>query len=132
VPSAISALLLSAAALAAVVAAVCAEATAQTIRTAPGAMADGSLDRQWALRGVIVSGSRRAAVLEHLASGRQELVALGAAVTPSVSLVEIEGEQVVLKGEGGATTALRLGHGGQPVVRRPPPRRFTPPAARRR
>jgi hypothetical protein len=114
----------------AVVAAVCGESMAQTTTNASGATANDSISREWALRGVIVSEFGGSAVLEYLPSGRQQVVGLGAAVTPTVTVVKIDGEHVVLGTDGGATTALRLGHGGgqAPVVRaRVPPRPTRPP-----
>jgi hypothetical protein len=125
-------------ALVAVVAAVCGEPMTRTAGQGLGAQPGEPIVREWAVRGVIVSETRRSAVLEHLPSGRQELVGVGATVTPTVSVLRIDPERVVLGTEAGATTELRLSHGGQvrvapPRVRaRVPPRVPAPPPWRRR
>jgi hypothetical protein len=104
---------------------------ADTARPAPAVESDPHIVRQWALRGVIVSGTGRSAVLEHLPSGRQELVRVGTAVTPNLSVIDVHADRVLLATGTGATTALRLSHGGSGRVappRVPPPR--TPSRAR--
>ena len=68
----------------------------------------------------MLSGKTRSAVLEHLPSGRQELVAVGVAITPTLSVIQVDADRVVLGAEDGATTSLRLSHGGQAPARIPP------------
>jgi hypothetical protein len=87
--------------------------------------------REWMLRGVIISESQQSAVFEHVPSGRQVNVPSGGTVAPSLTLVAVDADRVVLDGDGGARVTLRLGHGGTGhVVRRPVPAvRRVPPAA---
>jgi hypothetical protein len=90
--------------------------------------------REWSLRGVILSETRQSAVFEHIPSGRQISVQTGAAVTPTLTLVAIDPDRVVVDDDGGARVTLRLGHGGTgQVVRRPGPAvRRVPPAVMNR
>jgi hypothetical protein len=111
------------------------EATAQTARGAPKLSEAERIVREWALRGIVISDAGRSAVLEHLPSGRQELLGVGAAMTRSVAVVTIDPDRVVLNAEGGATVTLRLSHGEQGrIVRRPVPaaRGVPPPMMGRR
>jgi type II secretory pathway component PulC len=96
------------------------EATAQTARDAPQVSEAERILREWMLRGVVISDAGRSAVLEHLPSGRQELLGVGAAMTRGAAVVTIDPDRVVLNAEEGATVTLRLSHGGQGrIVRRP-------------
>jgi hypothetical protein len=96
------------------------EATAQTARDAPQLSEGERIVREWALRGVVISDAGRSAVLEHLPSGRQELLGVGAAMTRGVAVATIDPDRVVLNTGGGTTVTLRLSHGGQGrIVRRP-------------
>jgi type II secretory pathway component PulC len=112
-----------------------AEAVAQTPPETPQVTAAERIVREWAIRGVVISDTGRSAVLEHLPSGRQELLVVGAAVTGSVAVATIDPDRVVLNAEGGTTVTLRLSHGGQGRVVRPPvptARRMPPPMIGRR
>lgn len=107
----------------------CGEATAQTARGTPPVYGAERIVREWALRGVVISDRGRSAVLEHLPSGRQELVNVGVALAPSLAVVAIEHDRVALDTQGGPRLTLRLGHGGREqgfrrpvtVARRLPP-----------
>lgn len=86
----------------------------------PGAGGRDRIVREWALRGVVISDAGRSALIEHLPTGRGELVKVGEALSPSVAVVTIDPDLVVLDAGGDAPVTLRLGHGGaRPVVRRP-------------
>lgn len=91
----------------------CGEAMAQTARGTPPVYGAERIVREWALRGVVISDRGRSAVLEHLPSGRQELVNVGVAVAPSLAVVTIERDRVVLDAHGGPTLTLRLARGGR-------------------
>jgi type II secretory pathway component PulC len=106
------------------------EAAAQTARGAPRVSEGEQIVREWALRGVVISDAGRWAVLEHLPSGRQELLGVGAAMTRTTAVVTIDTDRIVLNAEGGAIVTLRLSHGEQGrIVRRPvPAARGVPPA----
>jgi hypothetical protein len=106
------------------------EATAQTPRPASPPSEAERIVREWALRGVVISDAGRSAVLEHLPSGRQHVLGLGAIVTRSVALATIGRDRVVLDADEGTLVTLRLGHGGQArIVRHPiPAARRQPPS----
>lgn len=103
------------------------EATAQTARRVPQVGGAERIVHEWALRGVVISEAGRSAVLEHLPSGRQHVLGVGATVTRSVAIVTIDPDRIVLDAAGGTLVTLRLGHGGQARTVRSPV-----PAARRR
>jgi type II secretory pathway component PulC len=64
------------------------------------------------LRGVILAGPARFAVLERESGSRQQLLRVGEPVEHGVAVVSIAADRVVLSDEG-HTVTLRLAHGGE-------------------
>jgi hypothetical protein len=116
--------------LAAAVLAVCLAdgAAAQIRRSAPPVSEGERIAREWAIRGLVDAAAGPSAVLEHLPSGREELVRAGATLSDGAAVVTIDAERVILNATDGTAVTLRLGHGGQAgSVRRPaPPARRVP------
>ena len=80
----------------------------------------------WELRGVVLGGERRVAVLEYRASGRERIFAIGDVLTAGLVVARI-GEDRVILDAGGRPVTLRLGHGGGV---RAPTGRIAPPRSR--
>lgn len=86
----------------------------------------GVAGRAWELRGVVLAGERRMAVLEHRASGRERIFAIGDVLTAGVVIARISEDRVILDAEGRPVT-LRLGHSAEV---RAPTGRIVPPRSR--
>lgn len=99
------------------------------VRQAPSDIAPTSLTTVWQLRGVAIAASGPIAILEHRASGRQQLLRVGDSVGDGVAVTAIAPERVVLDA-GGEDVTLRLGHGGASRMSPPPPVRPRWPRAR--
>ncbi|MBI1737010.1 MAG: hypothetical protein HYR51_17715 [Candidatus Rokubacteria bacterium] len=93
-------------------------------RRPPAALAEtpASIVGEWQLRGVAITDRGPIAILEHRASGRDQLLRVGDSLRDGVAITAIAPERVVLEAAGQDVT-LRLGHGG-PLRAAPPP----PPA----
>ena len=90
------------------------EASTQTAPEPRSQTKAGDVDvagRAWELRGVVLCGERRMAVLEYRASGRGRIFAIGDVLTAGVVVARIGEDRVILDAEGRPVT-LRLGHGG--------------------
>jgi hypothetical protein len=107
------------------------EGRAQTRRGAADATRSESFTREWRLRGVVLAGPARFAVLQHGSSSRQQLLRVGEVLEHGVALVSITADRVVVGVEGGTVT-LHLAHGGEPVSAQRPVPRSVPPAIRNR
>jgi len=77
----------------------------------------------WELRGVVLAGERRMAVLAHRADGRERIFAIGDVLTAGLVIARINEDRVILDADGRPVT-LRLGHGGARTAagRMAPPR----------
>ena len=64
----------------------------------------------WELRGIVLGGERRMAVLEYRATGRERVFAIGDVLTAGVVVARIGEDRVILDAQGRPVT-LRLGHG---------------------
>jgi hypothetical protein len=95
-------------------------AAAPGARQPPPAVAPAPVVSEWQLRGVAIGASGPIAVLEHRASGRDEVVRVGDRLGDGLAVIAIDPERVVLEADGQDVT-LRLGHGGQARGAPPPP-----------
>src|SRR3989338_3270348 len=78
--------------------------------------------RAWELRGVVLCGERRMAVLEYRASGRGRIFAIGDVLTAGVVVARIGEDRVILDAEGRPVILRLRPRGGG----RGPPRRAGP------